>query len=378
MTDSRPPLAKLATDALAAERVASAEPSPMQRARAIALLASTIEGEARLRRRRRWGVMLGAAAVAAGAIVAVGSLRHRAPPPSVAAAPIANPPKITGSAHALAGDVEMVHDGRETKLDATQAIAPGDHVIATTDARAAITLSTGTHLVVEPGGDLGVVEQDDTQIYALQSGAVHADVAKLAQGQHFLIRTRDAEIEVHGTSFELSVVPSDASCGGGTITRLVVSEGVVLVRNAGVETSVSAGDVWPRGCEKPTATPTTPNESTTNGVSAPPQKSTTAFEAAPKTPSEIAASELAAQNDVFAQATSKKNAGDVSGAIAGYERYLAKYPSGPLAESATVERMRLLASIDAGRAATAAKAYLARYPNGFARGEAERLAAEAP
>ena len=66
--------------------------------------------------------------------------------------------------------------------------------------------------------------------------------------------------------------------------------------------------------------------------------------------------------------------GDTSGALAGYERYLAKYPQGALAESATVERMRLLAASDPARGAAAAKGYLARFPSGFARGEAATLA----
>jgi ferric-dicitrate binding protein FerR (iron transport regulator) len=378
MTDARPALAKLATDALAAERLQTSEPTPMQRARAIALLASTITSEARTRRRRRVIFGLGAAAAAAGAILTVGALRHRNGPANDPPPVAANAPSITGSAHALNGDVALVHDGQQIKLDGPQTLQTGDHVVAPRDARAAITLSTGTHLVVEAGGDLGVVEEDDTQIFALQSGAVHADVAKLQQGQRFLIRTRDAEIEVRGTSFELSVVPSDPSCGGGTITRLVVSEGLVMVRNGGVETNVGAGDVWPRGCgtaandEAPTpepaalaATPATP----------PIAK---AADVAPKTASEIAASELAAQNDLFAQASAKKNSGDVPGAVSAYERYLAKYPGGPLAESATVERMRLLASIDPARGAVAAKAYLAHYPKGFARVEAERLASGAP
>ena len=43
------------------------------------------------------------------------------------------------------------------------------------------------------------------------------------------------------------------------------------------------------------------------------------------------------------------------------------------AEAAAVERMRLLARGDAVRARDAARAYLARYPKGFARAEAERL-----
>jgi len=366
MSEARPALAKIATDALAAERLETTEPTAVKRARAVALIAATIANEARLRRRRRIGVAM-AAAAAAAIVVTIGSIRHRpiAPPTPIE---VAHASTVTGTVHALSGNADIVHSGQAQPLDASMALVAGDSVLAHQDGRAAITLSTGTHIVVEGDGDVVVVEQDATQIYALQSGALQADVAKLSEGERFFVRTRDAEIEVRGTSFHMSVVAPDASCGAGTITRLSVSEGVVVVRASGVETRVTAGDFWPRDCaaQKDFVAP-----QKSDSPSAPVLPSNAAAYG-----SKLPASELAAQNDVFAQATAAKNGGDVSGAIAGYERYLVKYPGGPLAESATVERMRLLASIDSRRAAVAAKAYLARYPNGFARDEAERLAAE--
>ena len=50
------------------------------------------------------------------------------------------------------------------------------------------------------------------------------------------------------------------------------------------------------------------------------------------------------------------------------------YPRGPLAESATVQRMKLLVRLDQPEAVRTAEAYLASYPNGFARNEASRIA----
>ena len=80
---------------------------------------------------------------------------------------------------------------------------------------------------------------------------------------------------------------------------------------------------------------------------------------------------------MFARAIAAKRAGDPSGAVAGFDRFLARYPGSPLAESATVERMRALRSIDPARAVAAARSYLARYPNGFAHAEAEAIVAGA-
>jgi hypothetical protein len=73
-----------------------------------------------------------------------------------------------------------------------------------------------------------------------------------------------------------------------------------------------------------------------------------------------------------------KRGGDAAGALAKLDRLLGSYPSGPLSESAAVERMRLLAASDRPRAAASAREYLRRHPRGFARAEAETIAASAP
>jgi outer membrane protein assembly factor BamD (BamD/ComL family) len=89
----------------------------------------------------------------------------------------------------------------------------------------------------------------------------------------------------------------------------------------------------------------------------------------------IAASRLAEQNDLFADGVAAKRRGDNTAAIATFERFLARYPASPLAESASVERMKLLAASGSGLAKGAATQYLARYPRGYARDDAERIAA---
>jgi hypothetical protein len=86
-----------------------------------------------------------------------------------------------------------------------------------------------------------------------------------------------------------------------------------------------------------------------------------------------ASSDLAAQNDLFADGIAAKNHGDSAAAVAAFERFVARYPDSALAENAAVERMKLLGSTEAGRAA--ARDYLARYPAGVARGAANALLA---
>jgi hypothetical protein len=68
----------------------------------------------------------------------------------------------------------------------------------------------------------------------------------------------------------------------------------------------------------------------------------------------------------------------VNGALDVLDRLRTSYPGGPLEESADVERFRILSSGDRARGAAAARDYLRAHPRGFARAEAETLAASAP
>lgn len=90
-----------------------------------------------------------------------------------------------------------------------------------------------------------------------------------------------------------------------------------------------------------------------------------------------AESQLEIVNRTFADAKRAKREGRDAEALVLFEQLLARFPRSVLAQEASVERMRTLVRL--GRAADAQRAahkYLARYPKGFAREEAERLAPE--
>jgi hypothetical protein len=87
------------------------------------------------------------------------------------------------------------------------------------------------------------------------------------------------------------------------------------------------------------------------------------------------ASSLAAENDLFAQAVRLRNAGQLGAAAATFGQLIDQHPRSPLVESAMVQRMRLLATVDHAAGVRLAHAYLARFPAGVARLEAERLTA---
>ena len=84
--------------------------------------------------------------------------------------------------------------------------------------------------------------------------------------------------------------------------------------------------------------------------------------------------ELAAVNELFAEAKRARREHRDADALAACQKLLAKFPHSVLAQEAAVERFRALARL--GRSAEArhfATRYLASYPNGFAAAEARAL-----
>ena len=110
----------------------------------------------------------------------------------------------------------------------------------------ALTGIDGTTLEVDPRSELQLVRADVERWFRLARGAVSAHVTKLKAGERFVVATPDAEVEVRGTRFQVTVVPPDEACGQGVgRTRVgAVSEGVVVVRSLGHEVRVEAGHHW--------------------------------------------------------------------------------------------------------------------------------------
>ena len=318
------------------------------------------------RRRRRAGTQWVVGGLAAAAAIALGTLgvTHRHSIPPAANSTPADPSAEVVADH-VSGGVLVLSNGHTSRVFDGMPIGTGDHVLALLDGSATIGLSTGTRLSIEGGGDVALLSGGATQIFALAAGSVRADVVKLHRGERFVIRTADAEVEVRGTSFRVATALSDPACGSGTTTRVSVFEGVVTVRAGAVETAIHPGESWPPDCEAHPAAPReTPQSAPARAASATPP---------PVPRSAASTSGLAAQNDMFDEAMLAKRRGDLSGAVAAFDRLLSRFPGCPFAESATAERMKLLVGYDRTRAAEAARDYLHRYPSGFARSDAEAL-----
>jgi hypothetical protein len=373
---------------------------------------------ARARRRttmRLWTVGM-ASAVAAAALIAAGLAARRAEMPSqelAAAAPRG------GSARTLMLLGELNHSGtaafpdgvRPTPLTRGMILPAGIRLAAPSDGEVQVGTAAGTAITLEKQASLTVTETSATQRFALHAGAVRVRVAPLLVGERFLIDTRDAEVEVHGTAFRVVVVSPDAGCADTERTRVTVSEGVVTVRSRADEVRLTPGSSWLSDC---TATPPTHQRRSENrgpdrrlrlATRAPSSYSPSSYtrssyapsfytpSAAPSTapPSPVAptapapatpdnigapavtASLLAAQNNLFAAAVRAKNQGRAREAATLFGRLVSEYPQGPLVESAAVQRMKVLATTDVNAAAHAATEYLQRFPAGFARAEAQRL-----
>jgi hypothetical protein len=359
---SAPRYARLASTMLS--RVTSiAPPAPHadDRANAIAAIAEAIATARRRRRIRRWS----AAFAAAAAIVLTGVAGYRiaARPMPVALAPAA-PESVTQIvAHPVSGGSSVVVSGAQAPLDDGRLLGPGSRVVTPANGSAMLSFSTGSTALLREGTDMTVVAEGATQTLHLDVGSVELHVAKLAPNHRFIVATPDTEVEVRGTRFSVAIVAADPGCGAGARTRVAVTEGVVTVRHDGVEDRIAVGEQWPRGCLRATAASIAgPRPASNTPIAIPPSPGST----------------LADQNDLFAAAAAAKRRGDMRGAVAALDRFLAAYPTSPLAESASAERMRILKTVGRGRSLVAAKEYLARYPNGFAHSEAEAIAAENP
>jgi hypothetical protein len=86
-------------------------------------------------------------------------------------------------------------------------------------------------------------------------------------------------------------------------------------------------------------------------------------------------SSRAAENNLFAAAVRAKKQGHLADAVRLFADLAASHPAGPLVESALVQRMKILATLDPAAGARAAAAYLDRFPSGVARPEAQALLA---
>lgn len=326
--------------------------------------------------RRGW--MAGvAASVAAGVIpwlVVHNLAQPRSLPPERLVSVLASP---------LGDGASFLDSTGEVPLVAGMMLNAGGRIATAPGGGALLQFSTGTRLELEGLTTVTLQSQDALQRFALAQGALQARVTPLAPGERFVIDTPDAQVEVRGTEFHLQMLRASLPCGDGSRTRLDVTEGVVEVRSSRTLARVAAGRHWPSDCEEP-ASDAVPAASDAAGRQQGRRGSSVSatrseMSDAGSKPLRIrhrrsSRSLIAEQNAIFQRGVEAQRRGNIEQALTAYGELVERFPSSPLAENAAVARMRLCVDVDATRARREAASYLERYPRGFARLEAQRIA----
>jgi hypothetical protein len=231
-----------------------------------------------------------------------------------------------------------------------------------------LRLPSGVGLVMKPETRFKVPDlqtPSNREELLLELGFVRAEVPKLPAGHVFAVRTPDALVTVHGTSFSVEVAKAGPSAA--PTTTVIVTQGVVSVEHEDREALVYAGMEWTSSGGN-LSSALAPAESRTAAVAKP--------RLVPPAPEPIpGGTGLSEQNALFAQAKLAGKRGDQTRAVRILEDFVRRYPSSLLAQDAQVEMFRSLAQMgDRAGAAREAQRYLTLYPDGFARDEASDLA----
>jgi hypothetical protein len=195
---------------------------------------------------------------------------------------------------------------------------------------------------------------------ALVAGSVRVHVRPQQPGERFLVSLPDGEIEVRGTTFDVTVA-------AGATSHVHVDEGVVELRLAGHDVvRLAAGDTW-------MATP--PQVTLARPVAARLQP---AASLAPSVTAAPAPAPVDEGESAYAASVALLRDGRNAEAAAALQAFVIAHPQASQAEDASyLEAVALARAGRADAAALAAEQHLARFPGSFHRREAEALVARA-
>jgi TolA-binding protein len=193
-------------------------------------------------------------------------------------------------------------------------------------------------------------------------GDVELRVRKQAAEDRFIVNVPDGEVEVRGTTFELSV-------HDGRTTRVHVDEGVVSVRIHG-ESVLSAGETWYPPAREATQSDAAPAPAPTP---APPVTTPRALPvprsgARPEPASSTDAPKASAEQEMaeYERAIDSYRLGRFDRAAELLHAFVALHPSSPLLDDASfIEASSVARAGDSERAARLADAHIRRFPGSF-------------
>jgi TolA-binding protein len=203
------------------------------------------------------------------------------------------------------------------------------------------------------------LRSDSVEHLALDDGTIRVHVRPQQAGERFLVVMPDGEIEVRGTTFDVSVTR-------GATTRVHVDEGIVDLRLKGRDpVSLGIGATWSAAAPSDTA-PTEPMPAQAARASRP-----AAARSATPAP-------LGDGAQAYADAVRLLQDGRTGDAASAFHALVMAHPHSPEAEDASYLEAVALARIGRGDAAAlAAEHHLASFPVSFHRREAAILIARA-
>lgn len=359
----------------AAVPVEDAQRAHYRRERLVRLLGANIEAQARNKRRRvapwLWGVAA-AAAVAAAGLVGYSTLH-----PGPVAVVRADVPSA-GDARAVLGDVSVRRGSDATTLRAGEVFVGGEVISTAAGAGVEIGIASG-HADLAASSEMQILRPTASERrLRLGTGSVDVDLPrKLEGGKHLIVETPDAEVLVVGTAFTVEVGAEN----GARETRVSVRRGTVWIMQNGKQRAVlRAGDDWrssnavARIPAPPAVEPEKPARTSDAGKSASLGRAAASVRGA-RGARPIDSGTLREENTLYEAGLAARNRSDHAAAADAFAQLLARFPRSILRESALAGEFRALERAGRSSAATvAARRYLAGYPNGFARADAERIA----
>jgi ferric-dicitrate binding protein FerR (iron transport regulator) len=248
----------------------------------------------------------------------------------------------------------LLRHGETLALSTSSPLLVDDEIRSGEAGSATLGLSRGTRLELAQASQMRVIEAGHTRRFLLLQGQVDAKVAKLRAKERLLVATPDSEVEVRGTRFTVRVSDAPTGCGGASQRSTVdVQEGTVWVRSAGEERVLTAGQSFTRPCSPVSVEPKPAIEPAPSAHEEPRKPSASMVAPrrrisvpAERTPAEAPEPEsrLAEQNDLLSSAMAAARAGQHEKALHRLDDLLARFPGGPLSETARVERQRIKAA----------------------------------
>lgn len=286
------------------------------------------------------------------------------------------------------GDNWLARDDRWPNGDAVD--------LATRDTAATVVLPSRTQVQLDGRtratvGRLAAAREAESEAHAPTSAQERAsESVKVDRGavkvssstvepRSVVVVTEQAKVVVRGAMFAVSVAALSSESG----TRVVVHEGEAFVDSGGRQYRLTTGQEWSSEESAEQGSRAT-SHAAGEGAHRDSARGVVSRDAGAREPAnadkatkgavKTASSDLAEQNRLFEAGRAARRAGQSARALRLFSELMNAYPNSEQAHNARVEHFRLLRALNRREdARRSARAYLNKYPKGFAAAEAREL-----